>query len=95
MTLLYNVFIPLATNLLNTYGATATFRQITRTFNTATRKNTVARRNTTIKIQPPQPYNVSRINGTTIQIGDLMTMVASEALTVVPTTNDLINYLRR
>jgi hypothetical protein len=93
MTSLDNVFVPLATNMLNQFGATATFRKITRTFDPATRKNTVSRKNTTVKMKPPEPYNVNRINGTTIQAGDLTTMISGEALTFVPTTNDLIAYL--
>jgi hypothetical protein len=44
-------------------------------------------------MKPPEPYSVSRINDTTIQEGDLTTMISGEALTFVPTSNDFVVYL--
>jgi hypothetical protein len=38
MTSLDNVFVPLATNLLNSFGSAATFRRVTRVYDVATRK---------------------------------------------------------
>ncbi len=93
MTSLDQVFVPLATQLLNQFGSAATYRKITRVFDTVTRTNKETNSDTAIKMKPPEPYNVSRINDTTIQEGDLTTMISGEALTFRPSSNDFIVYL--
>ena len=88
------VFVPLAKQLIGQFGASATFRRETRTYDVAPGKPTTSDTDTTVKLKPPEPYNVSRINGSTVQEGDRTTMIDSTTLgTIVPTTNDKIVYL--
>jgi len=93
MTSLDQVFVPLATNLLNQHGSAATYRKVTRVFDTATRTNTETNSDTAIKMKPPEPYSVNRINDTTVKEGDLTTMISGEALTFVPSSHDFIVFL--
>jgi hypothetical protein len=93
MTSLDQVFVPLATDLLSRFGSAATYRKVTRTFDPVTRTNVTSNKNTAIKIKPPEPYSVNRINDTTIQEGDLTTMISGEALSFVPSSKDFIVFL--
>jgi len=79
--------------LLNQFGSAATYRKITRKFNTVTRSNTQSNSDTAIKMKPPEPYNVNRINDTTVKEGDLTTMISGEALSFVPSSNDFVVFL--
>ncbi len=94
MTKFDDIFVPLAKNLINeTFGFTATLRRETRTFVPATGKNTATSTDYSVKITPPSPFNRKKFPDAAFEDGDMMTMVAGDGLTIVPSpVSDFLVY---
>jgi hypothetical protein len=83
-----NIFVPLAEQLIDkTFGFSVTHRREARTYDPATRLNTVSNTDTAVLITPPAPYAIRRINGTTVLDGDQWTKMSS-ASGIIPTSAD-------
>ena len=82
------IFRPLAKTLINdTFGTTATLRQVTKTFNNVTSQATETNTDTTVKISPPVPVAESRVGGV-VEAGDAVTKIAAQGLAVRPNPTD-------
>lgn len=87
-----STFRPLAVNLISDFGSTATWTRQTSTFDPSTGKTTDADTSYSVVISPPAPYNNRRVDGTVIQVGDTMAMLAAEGLAFTPTIGDYLTH---
>lgn len=82
------VFPGLASDLLATYGAIGKLIYVNKgEINSATGKREESTRAKTVKLQPPSPFSQTAIDGSLVQEGDAMTMVAARDIGAAPVAN--------
>ena len=87
-----NIMRPLAQDLIEKFGGSVSYFQTTETYDATTGKTSQTETERTVVITPPQPYNQNRINDTTIQVGDLETMVKALNLGFTPAIGDKVLF---
>jgi len=90
--LLDGVMLPLAENLIESFGGAITYTQTSETFSATTGKTTVMETNHSVIMTPPAPYNVNRIDGSVVQVGDLEAMLKAQNLGFVPAAGDKVTF---
>lgn len=82
------VFPGLASDLLARYGAIGKLIYVNKgEIDPATGKRTESTRSKMVKLQPPYPFSRTAIDGSLVQEGDAMTMVAARDIGAAPVAN--------
>jgi len=85
-----SVLRPVAERLIENFGIPITYRRLTKTFSAATGKNTTTETLFSTISSPPEPVNNQRIDGTAIQVGDMLTLLKSLNLGFTPSIGDRV-----
>ena len=85
------VMVPLAKKLIGDFGKTVTYKQLSSSYDASTGKTTSAETASSAVIAPPAPYRQNRIDGSTIQNGDVTSSVAASAIAFVPAIGDRVD----
>jgi len=86
MTLIDDIMLPQAKDLLDTYGKPATWRELSPTYDDETRETTFgAATEHTVSVSPPSRYTSRLVDGDLIQAGDMQTILAGQNLPFTPT----------
>ena len=99
--LLDDIMPGIATDLINTFGSTATLIYAgSSSYNAATGVDTIgAATEVAVSASPPVPYDINTVDNTSIQQGDLKTLIPAEQVTatIIPQSSklriDSIDYL--
>lgn len=88
---LFDSFMPeVARTILQTLGSEATLTSVTNTYNSVTGTNTPTTSTYTCLASPPSAFKRNLIDGTTIQEGDLNSVVGGAGITVDPKATDTL-----
>lgn len=87
MAALDSLFFGLSKSLIDQFGGSASLQTISETFTPATglTSETVAAQ--AVKISPPDPVDLSAVDGSLVQAGDMTTLIAAKGLTSAPVAN--------
>lgn len=88
-----SVFRPLAVQLINAFGTTATWIKTAETFSATTGQTTRTETTYSVVVSPPEPYDTRRVDGSVIQVGDATCLLQGAALSFTPEIGDLITIL--
>ena len=83
-----SLFRNLADSLITQFGGTGILRDISTSFTPATGLVVETPTDQTVSLSPPSPVELSAIDGTLVQEGDMTTLVAALGLTNVPVANE-------
>lgn len=85
-----SVMVPLANALIGDFGKTVSYKQRASSYDAASGKTTFTETVTSAIIAPPEPYKQSRVDGSVVQMGDVMTAIAGSAISFVPEISDRV-----
>ena len=77
-----------AERLIDAFGGTISYLRTTETFSADTGKITQSETAFTTVASPPEPFRQNRVDGTTIQVGDMKMLLKALNLPFTPTIGD-------
>lgn len=80
-----------AARLTATYGKAYTLKRVTSTYSASTGKTVNTETSYEVNGAPPKAYRIDQIDGTLVEDGDCMVLLAALGLAVVPRTADVLD----
>ena len=87
-----NVLRPVAERLIEQFGGPLVYRRVSRAFDASSGKTTQTETVVNVIGTPPEPYNERRLDGTTIQVGDITSSIKALNLGFTPEVGDKVTF---